>query len=424
MDLLKLTADDIMNKECPMSELLENSCFYPACGGGQGTDIDGRPLKFCAQHRSLGIDSFVFCDFNVSEQDVLRQLNQICGYHIIAHRSLRPEEYLAKDWKLLLEPNEASKYKSSFLGHKNDFPPFGHWAVFERNSCKSELHGPERISLVFIGGDSGEGLATFQNLYVSRNIAPSIIFFLQCFGFSGNWTDFCHPSCSFAYTLRLHPECIPLMVGVGDYKHIHGVQRILKTDNLGIKYSGYDLFPQKGIRIKTSAFLDDIRVLEHDNRQFLKYSVSHDLWPIVYDISKAKYDALTLVSELTLHEDDALTPSDILNEWVGFKAPERYANGRNFPRLALDIMYRSDCFPSYVDDAMTIVGAVRSLVVDKNVKFYTDRMMCYLKDALRILTDATKQEYNMLSLGLTIKFQQRECDKLIQHLEQFCTKVI
>ncbi len=405
-------------KEIPMDALLENSLFYP------GAWSDGRVIKQCntAAWKKFGINCFIYSDYLMSEaRFVSQEMDTVCGYKVIGHRSLSEHEYLNPEFKLELKPGAERKYTNTFLGHKENFGKFAHIVLYERRQHKNVLFGPERFLLLYT---NQEGLYTFQQLYVTRGIRPKMLVFSQIWGFAGNWSDFTSPKCSFAWTLRRHKECVPEWVVVGDYQNYHGAQHLLGTE-LGVKLVGYNMFKGQDILVHTGANGSRVSVVEHKGRRYLNYSVSRDLWPVTYDITESEYSVMDIVKELTLHEQKYMSEAEVLDQWVGFKKPTTYyVNGGPRPELALEIKYRSDCFPSYVDDAITIVGAVKRLVVDKNVKFYTDRMMCYLKDALRILTDASKLEYKMLSLGLTIKFQQRECDKLIQYLTRFCAKVI
>jgi len=402
-----------------MDALLENSLFYP------GAWSDGRVIKQCnTAWRKHGVNFYIYSDYLMSEaRFVSQEMDTICGYKVIGHRSLSEHEYLNPEFKLELKPGAEHKYTDTFLGHKEKFGKFAHVVLYERDKQhKSVLFGPERFLLLYT---NQEALFTFQQLFVAREIRPKLFVLSQIWGFAGDWEDPSSPKSSFVWTLRRHKACVPEWVVVGDYQNYHGAQRLLGTEYLDVKLVGYNMFKGQDILVHTGANGSRASVVEYKNRKYLNYSVSRDICPVTYDITESVYSVMDIVKELTLHEQKYMSEAEVLDQWVGFKKPTTYyVNGGPRPELALEIKYRSDCFPSYVDDAITIVGAVKRLVVDKNVKFYTDRMMCYLKDALRILTDASKLEYKMLSLGLTIKFQQRECDKLIQHLEQFCTKVI
>lgn len=415
--MMKLDNFDIY-KEIPMDALLENSLFYP------GAWSDGRVIKQCnTAWRHLCINCFVYSDYLMSEaRFVNREMDTVCGYKVIGHRSLSENEYLNPEFRLELKPGSEHRYTDTFLGHKEKFGKFAHVVLYERDKQhKSVLFGPERFLLLYT---NQEGLYTFQQLYVARGIRPKMLVLSQIWGFAGNWEDPSSTKSSFVWTLRRHKECVPEWLVVGDYQNYHGAQHLLGTEYLGIKLVGYNMFKGQGVLVRTGANGSRVSVVEYKGRKYLNYSVSRDICPVTYVITESKYSVMDIVKELTLHEQKYISEAEVLDQWVGFKKPTTYyVNGGPRPELALEIMYRSDCYPSYVDDSMTIVDAVKSLVIDKDVKFYTDRMMYNLKDALRILSDASKQQYPMLPLGLTVNFKKAECCKLIQHLERFCTKV-
>ena len=117
MRLNNLTPDRIARGPVPMDDLLKDSLYYPA------SRTDGRPIRLCnTLWRSLGINSFVYCDFDVSEVEFIRDTRTVLGYHVLGHRSLRREEYIPADWHLEMvspearpEPMASPHYWDSFL---------------------------------------------------------------------------------------------------------------------------------------------------------------------------------------------------------------------------------------------------------------------------------------------------------------------
>ena len=413
MNLENLTPESILYGEIPMDDLLIDSLYYPACL------TDGRPIKFCnTMWRKLGINSFVYCDFDLSEEAFIRELSTIRGYHVVAHRSLKPSEYLAPEWKLELLPEEAPHYKTTFLGRKTDFPPFGHWAVMERDDYKNELYGPKAFSLIYIGG---EALATFQNLYCSRGIRPKMLCLIQCGGFAGNWTSFANPQKSSVMTLRKHPECIPEYVCLGSYNHIDCVQRILGTEYLGVKLAGYDLFKdQSSICISSTCELG-ASVLEHMGRKYLKLRGSMGMCPVVYDITESKFDVNTIVNNLIMREKEGLvTEADVLNDWIGFEKPthKHWSGAYWMPNLSLEVQRHPESGRKYTADAINVIDAVYDMCIERDIKFYTERMMDYLQCAYWLLPDAKE---SWCTAEMTLK--RRQCERLIKRLELFCKKI-
>ena len=406
-----------INKEIQMDALIENSVFYP------GAWSDGRVIQqvnTAWKRQMKDVNCFILCDYLMSERKFIHEhMNTVCGYRVVGHRSLAEHEYLDPEYKVQLKPGAERKYTDTFLGHKESFGKFAHVVLYERDKThKNVLFGPDRFLLLYT---NQEGLYMFQQLYVRRHIRPKVIVFSQIWGFAGNWTDFSSPKGTFAWTLRCHKECVPEWVVVGDYMNYHGAQRLLGTDYLGgVKMVGYDLFKNEGILIHTGPNGSMVSVVEYKGRKYLKYTVSGDMWPVVYDISDSKLPVMKIVDELTLHEQKCLTDSQILNQWVGFEDPiNHYANGRPCPELALDITHRSDCYPSYVDDAISIADAVKRVVEDKKVPYYTSRMESFLEDSLRILQD----EYKRSKKQSTVAHSMYESRNLLNHMRKSCTKI-
>lgn len=72
--------------------------------------------------------------------------------------------------------------------HEKFAKSFAHWTVYERLAEFDDNHGPEKFSLVYIGG---EGVATYQALYWSNQKSAKILAIIQPgTGFRLNWTDF------------------------------------------------------------------------------------------------------------------------------------------------------------------------------------------------------------------------------------------
>jgi len=94
-------------------------------------------------------------------------------------------------------------------------PPFALWAVFVRTPDFGADHGPERFSLLYIGGD---GVATFQAPYHGNRAAPVAVAIIQPgTGFGGNWTDFEDPDRVFARSVRENPADVPDLLLFGGF---------------------------------------------------------------------------------------------------------------------------------------------------------------------------------------------------------------
>ena len=379
MNLMTLTPEDILSRRIPLKELLEDSVYYPACG------TDGRPIKYCNTiWRKFGVNSFVYCDFDMSEERFLGQLKTVLGYHVLAHRSLSRDEYIPEGWTLELEGHNPKQYYDTFLGAKREFPPFAHWAVFERDSGRNPMHGPERFSLIYVGG---EGLATFQQFYCHHHIAPRMLCFIQCWGFAGNWTDFTDPDAAFATTLRRHPECTPEYVCIGTYDKICGVLRIKGTEYLGARFVKYaspraveKSLGYKPICIRNSVDAS-VHVARRGDRTFLLMSLyAGHLSYAVYDVTDSEHDIETIAANLVMHEDKLLAnPEKFLNNWIGFKESTHHdCLGRSVPELDLEL----GSHRTFTDLAVKIVNACLDFYRNEGLNICTERMRAYLDWAL------------------------------------------
>ncbi len=203
--LENITAEKILNEEIPISELLDNSFYYPASG------LDGGIVKYYGKE----IQSFIYCDYAIGEEDLVSHLNDFLGYQVLAHRSVGPDELVPNGWKMQLPPGFSMqayyKYRKAFV------EPYAHWAVYERKGGFSDSHGPKRFSLIFIGG---EGVATYQALYWSnRKTAKALAIIQPGTGFGLNWTDFRDKNGALAWVVLNNPYGKPEIIfygGVGD----------------------------------------------------------------------------------------------------------------------------------------------------------------------------------------------------------------
>lgn len=305
MNLDKLTVEQIERGPIPLDELLKDSVFYPA------SRTDGRPIELCnTAWRNLGVNSFVYCDFDESVDEFLADSRTMCGYHPIAHRHLDPSEYIPLNWALEMAPEGGKRggYFDSFLGGKGP-EKYACWVVFERSIHKGEDHGPKRLSVLYV---CGEGLATFQQLYCRRGIRPKMLCFIQCWGFAGNWTDFTACWGPFHYTLNKYRLSIPEWLCIGDCCGIHGVLRLTNLSEANIKLTSYHtaqfIRSHWGDDITTlsNSLYDSALLIRRNSRVFLAANVSYHMGYVVYDITD---------STMSIEE---------LRQWLRLDAPEKH----------------------------------------------------------------------------------------------------
>ena len=175
--LTDLTPSSMKNGPIPLRKLLKHSLYYPC------SCFDGRPIE----HLGGNIVSFLYVDYGHSEQEFMHRLSTIGfrGYHVLATRKVTKKELAPNDWKPKLPTSEDCD-RNPFKTYLSwgETRPFFIWTVMQRNCDCSEDHGPDRFSLLYLCSD---GVATFQALYLTNEIAPKAVAIIQP---GMNWTDF------------------------------------------------------------------------------------------------------------------------------------------------------------------------------------------------------------------------------------------
>ena len=205
--LNELTPETIAHGSLPVRELLYNSVYYPASA------FDGGVIRDCNVNRKdWKVLSFVYCDYAMKKRD-LQETDMPRGYRILGQRPLTEHELIPQDWTQQIPPGMDMK---RYLGNVVDMfakQLFAQWMVFERLPEFDENHGPKRFSLIYICGD---GVATYQALYWTHDIAPRAVAIIQPgTGFGGNWTDFFKKSDPFYWTVKNNPAGLPEYVYCG-----------------------------------------------------------------------------------------------------------------------------------------------------------------------------------------------------------------
>ena len=163
-----------INDELPLDDILQRSMFYPASG------YDGRPVQyFCgATH------SFVYVDSSCSYDFVVKHIDTFKGYQTVFSKVIDAETLNIESFKshgnILSNSNRFDYFNSPFF-------KYAIWVIFERLDDFDSNHGPQRFSLLYIGG---EAVSVYWSLYWRRKISPFAITLIRCDGFTGNWTTF------------------------------------------------------------------------------------------------------------------------------------------------------------------------------------------------------------------------------------------
>ena len=181
----------------PLEKVLEHSLFYPAAG------FDGRPVQFLGGF----IHSFVYVDYGSGETAVDDEVRRegFAGYRIAGSKRLEERDLAPNGWVPNIPPQHRHQMRRFEDMQTRGFVrrSFATWYVFDRDNDKSEGHGPQRFSLVYICAD---GIAAYQALYWQHRTAPEVLTIIQPGGgFGGNYTDFRDPKGFFASTV-LHED--------------------------------------------------------------------------------------------------------------------------------------------------------------------------------------------------------------------------
>lgn len=172
--------------ELPIQAMLEGSVYYPACG------VDGDPVKYLGGN----FHSFVYVDYGVGRHALRDELETFRGYRVFAFRPVLEHELVPQGWAPRFPAGYVPRRSPSVTWVKQ---PFAEWIVYERLGSYPETHGPERFSLLYIGGD---GAASYQALYHGNNATPAVVAVIRPgTGFGGNWTNFHDRNDIFAWSV-------------------------------------------------------------------------------------------------------------------------------------------------------------------------------------------------------------------------------
>jgi hypothetical protein len=204
--LSELTPKSILNGPLPLKELLRDSLFYPSSA------FDGDPVR----HLAGNVLSFIYVDYGVSQDRYIHALTHpgFRGYDLVATRAVTESELVPAGWQPTL-PLPADGNPSHHY-HNLISKPFCSWSVFQRSGSVSVAHGPFRFSLLFLCAD---GVAAFQALYMSNNVAPKAVAIIQPGHrmFGGNWTNYTDPEQIFARSVLGNPNGTPAFLLYGGY---------------------------------------------------------------------------------------------------------------------------------------------------------------------------------------------------------------
>ena len=182
-------ADMNVNSPFPITEVLEGSLYYPACG------TDGDPVKYLGGF----IHSFVYVDYSNPKEEIVGELESpgFAGYQPVFRKELMESDLAPHGWTPMTPSKQDGNPRQYITSIAR---PFAIWSVFERLDELEDDHGPSRFSFLYICGD---GVATYQALYGGNNASPLVLAIIQPgHAFGLNYTNFTEPDGIFAWSVR------------------------------------------------------------------------------------------------------------------------------------------------------------------------------------------------------------------------------
>lgn len=204
-----LTKQQIEEEELPLINILTDSFYYPSSG------FDGGIVKDCnTKAQDLNITSFIYCDYSVGAVAFETNKDSFVGYHVLGSRHVEHSELIPNGWQPVVPPDVS---RDEYLQTLKHWKSFCTWTIYERDSTLGNEHGPDRFSLLFIGG---EGVATYQALYWSNKITAKALALIQPgTGFGLNWTNFKDQNGALSWVINNNPAGKPNIIYYGGYSN-------------------------------------------------------------------------------------------------------------------------------------------------------------------------------------------------------------
>lgn len=181
----------------PLKEVLDGSFYYPACGDDGSVVAEASGYTY----------SFVYVDYSTERSQLLAALTLrgFRGYHVLARRSVRAEEFGSiQVSRFRDDKGELNTELARATMAERSSGAYAEWIVFERDADRGPEHGADRFSLLYMWAD---GVAAYVGLYNNNGFCPKGIAIIQPgTGFGRNWTDFRDPTCIFYQNVMNHPD--------------------------------------------------------------------------------------------------------------------------------------------------------------------------------------------------------------------------
>jgi len=185
-------------------DVLTDSIYFP--GGG----LDFKQISIYGKFAH----SFVYSDYSIEKQDLIDNLSAFVDYSPIHIEELNENKISPHSSKVKIRPQSSDFWNTRIFNNQIEIEkeiesharayPFIIWVIFEK---QNKSYGPDRFSLLYIGG---EGVATYASIYNSNYLTPrAVILSGTDQGFGGNWTCFEKRGGIFERVVMANPAGIP-----------------------------------------------------------------------------------------------------------------------------------------------------------------------------------------------------------------------
>lgn len=194
--------------EFNLENLLKDSLYYPACG------LNGTPIKYL----SGNIYSFVYCDYLVRKEELLRNLlgnddeSGLLGYKMVYQTEITKDMIVPTNWTPSLLPESYFFQKLSMM--ERQAKTFGHWSIWQRDEDRDDTHGSEYISLLYFAGEMS---AIYQGLYIRLKIAPLVLSIIQPGTMGGEWENVTSNNSFFKRVINANTAGLPKYLLYGGF---------------------------------------------------------------------------------------------------------------------------------------------------------------------------------------------------------------
>ena len=178
--LSSITQENFNDTPLPIEELLANSAFYAAAGSDWNFIREVNAFD-----TALDIKSYIYCDYCIGRDEVLRTHDKVEGYKVVATKNLNLEDLVPAGIDMSDMPNYINE---QYLGWSSIYRPFSEWTIYGRMEDVGEQMGPSRFSVLYIGA---EGVKTYRALYWKYRKSAKLVALIQAGeGFGFNYTGF------------------------------------------------------------------------------------------------------------------------------------------------------------------------------------------------------------------------------------------